>query len=156
VWPHRSPVHFDPASIGQPHHQPAAVVARRTAPARCPYLYRQQPISCPASLILGILFFQMTIESTSRDPSTAAEFTLSHATRCKLRHNLPNLLPCPSFCRGYVRLMIHTRISARTPRLDQAGCSHAYVQIPSAPTKMTHTPERIIIQIMVDYQPYFG
>jgi integrase len=55
----------------------------------------------------------MTIETTSRDPSTAAEFTLCHAARCKLRHNLPNLFPCPSFCRGYVRLMIHTRISAR-------------------------------------------
>jgi hypothetical protein len=43
VWPYRSPVHFDPASVGQPHHQPAAGLVRR-APARCPYLYRQQPI----------------------------------------------------------------------------------------------------------------
>ena len=88
------------------------------SPARCPYLYRQQSIACPASLILGTLFSQITIETTSRDPSTAAEFTLWHAARCKLRHNLPNLFPCPSFCRGYVRLMIHSRISARALRLD--------------------------------------
>ena len=81
-------------------------------------LYRQKSIACPASLILGTLFSQMTIESTSRDPSTAAEFTLLHAAGCKLRHNLPNLFPCPSFCRGYVRLMIHSRISARPLRLD--------------------------------------
>ena len=119
-----APVHFDPASVGQPHHQPAADARR--APARCPYLYRQQSIACPASLILGTLFSQMTIESTSRDSSTAAEFTLWHAARCKLRHNLQNLFPCPSFCRGYVRLMIHSRISARAPRLDQVGCSPAY------------------------------
>src|SRR5580658_5587794 len=79
--PIEAPVHFDPASAAQPHHQPAA--AARRAPARCPYLYRQQPITCPASLILGTLFSQMTIESTSRDPSTAAEFTLWHAARCK-------------------------------------------------------------------------
>ena len=77
----------------------------------------------PASLILDTLFAQMTIETTSRDPSTAAEFTLLHAARCKLRHNLPNLFPCPSFCRGYVRLMIHTRISARAPRLLASGSS---------------------------------
>src|SRR5712671_6714339 len=67
-------------------HQPAA--AARRAPARCPYLYRQQSIACPACLILGTLFSQMTIESTSRDPSTAAELTLLHAARCKLRYNL--------------------------------------------------------------------
>src|ERR1700675_4897089 len=73
-----APVHFDPASVGQPHYQPAPVVARR-APAPCPYLYRQQPIACPAPLILGTLFFHMTIESTSRDPSTAAELTRLHA-----------------------------------------------------------------------------
>jgi hypothetical protein len=79
-------------------------------------------------LILGTLFSQITIETTSRDPSTAAEFTLWHAARCKLRHNLPNLFPCPSFCRGYVRLMIHSRISARPLRLDYVGCSHAYTQ----------------------------
>jgi len=76
-------------------------------------------IDCrPCSLIMGTLFSQMTIESTSRDPSTAAEFTLLHAARCKLRHDLPNLFPCPSFCRGYVRLMIHSRISPRALRLD--------------------------------------
>jgi hypothetical protein len=112
-----APVHFDPASVAQPHHQPAAVVARR-APARCPYLYRQKPVACPASLILGTLFSQMTIESTSRDPSTAAELTRLHAASCKLRDNLPNLFPCPSFRGGYVRLMIHSRISARTLRFE--------------------------------------
>jgi hypothetical protein len=86
----------------------------RSLPARCPYLYRQQPIARPASLILGTLFSQMTIESTSRDPSPAAELTRLHAASCKLRDNLPNLFPCPSFRGGYVRLMIHSRISART------------------------------------------
>src|SRR5260370_6824321 len=104
-----APVHFDPASAGQRHHQPAA--GARRAPARCPYLYRQQSIACPASLSLGTLFSQMTIETTSRDPSTATEFTLCHAASCKLRHNLPNLFPCPSFCRCYVLLILHTPIS---------------------------------------------
>jgi len=59
-------------------------------------------IACPASVIPGTLFSQMTIVTTSRDPSTAAEFTLLHAASRKLRNNLPNLFPCPSFCRGYV------------------------------------------------------
>jgi hypothetical protein len=71
-----------------------------------------------AGLILGTFFPEMTIESTSRDPSTAAEFNLLHAAGCKLRHNLPNLFPCPSHYDGYVRLMIHSRISTRALRLD--------------------------------------
>src|ERR1035438_8424686 len=53
-------------------------------------------IACPASLILGTLFSQITIETTSRDPSTAAEFTLWHAARCKLRHNPPNQIGLPA------------------------------------------------------------
>ena len=62
-----------------------------------------------ASWILGTLFSQMTIESTARDPSTAAELTPLHAASCELRDNLPNLFPRPSFYGGYVRLGIHSR-----------------------------------------------
>src|SRR5271167_4103751 len=62
VWPHRSPDSLRSASAGQPHYQPAA--AARRSPARCPYLYRQQSIACPACLILGTLFSQITIETT--------------------------------------------------------------------------------------------
>jgi hypothetical protein len=67
-----------------------------------------------ARVLLLVQQVQSQIESTSRDPSTVAELTLLHAASCKLRDNLPNLFPCPSFRGDYVRPMIHSRISART------------------------------------------
>lgn len=70
------------------------------------------------SRILGTLSSQITIETTARDPSTAAELTLWHAAGCELRDYLPNLFPRPPLYCGYVRLVVHSRISARALRLD--------------------------------------